>query len=276
MRTMRCEICQGRCRYDFSKRFDTLGLTEVEYWRCEGCGFVLSRTHAEMPPQDWEALNERCHAFYQGLEENHLDPRWKSRLGAQAAVVAELAGVGLIDADGSWLDYGCGDGSLSELLARDYGLTLGKYDRYMARDGSYLPSEAARPGAFDFVITTAVFEHLTGRSQMDDIEALVAPGGAFGVCTLVAEHVPSDPKWFYLEPPHCAFFSNAAMDRLFRDWGYRCSIYHVEARLWVWFRSDPAEVAAKVEHLNAQGRGPYHFKEGFLDYWRVDPRARAV
>ena len=46
---------------------------------------------------------------------------------------------------------------------------------------------------------------------------VVAPNGAFGMHTLVAERVPSDPAWFYLEPPHCAFFSNAAMARLSDD-----------------------------------------------------------
>jgi len=273
---MRCEICGGSCRFDFTKRFDSFGLTDVQYWRCEDCGFVLSRTHAEMSPKDWMELNERCHATYQGHDENLLDPRWKSRMAAQARAIAELSGCGLLDPQGRWVDFGCGDGSLSDLLAADYRLGLPKYDKYMARDASYLSHQDLQPAAFDFVITSSVFEHLTRREQWDGIEALVCPAGAFGVATLVADRVPSDPDWFYLEPPHCAFFSNAAMDRLFKDWGYRCSIYDVAARLWIWFRSDPRAVSTKVDQLNGAGLGPYLFREGFLDYWKVDPRLRSA
>ncbi len=273
---IRCEICRGACRFDFTKRFDSFDLTDVEYWRCEDCGFVLSRTHAEMSPEAWTELNQRCHETYQGHDENRLDPRWKTRMAAQARVVSELSNAGLLDPQGPWLDFGCGDGSLSDLLAADYGLSLSRYDKYMARDDAYLRDEDLQPAAFDFVFTSAVFEHFTRRAQWDAVEALVSPQGAFGVCTLVAEHVPNDPDWFYLEPPHCAFFSNAAMDRLFRDWGYRCSIYNLAARLWIWFRSNPGAVAAKVDQLNGAGLGPYLFQEGFLDYWKVDPRLRTA
>ena len=271
---MRCEICAGTCRFDFSKRFDAFGLDEVDYWRCHDCGFVLSRTHAGMSPERWEQLNAACHAAYQGQAANPLDPKWKSRLAAQAKALAELAQAGLVDGAGRWVDFGCGDGSLSDLLAAEHGLRLGKYDAYMAGDAGYFADDDLRPRNFDLLITTSVFEHLTRRGDWDRIESLVADSGAFALHTLVAERVPSDPEWFYLQPPHCAFFSNAAMDRLFRDWGYRCSIYSVEASLWVWFRSDPATVAAKVEALNGAGGGPFLFKAGFLDYWKTEPYRR--
>jgi hypothetical protein len=271
---MRCEICGGPSRFDFAKQFDFLGLTKVEYWRCRDCGFVLSRTHAELPRHEWERLNALCHALYQGQDINLLDPKWKSRLAAQAKAISELAQGGLLDPQSRWLDFGCGDGALPDLLETRFGLTLAKYDQYMASDATYLSDEALRPGSFDFVITTSVFEHLTRREQFDRIESLVSPAGAFGLHTLVAERVPSDPEWFYLEPPHCAFFSNAAMDRLFRDWGYRSSLYIVDASLWVWFREEPGATAAKVERLNAGGAAPFLFAEGFFDYWKVDPRRR--
>jgi len=271
---MRCEICAGETAYDFSKTFDAFGLGRADYWRCQDCGFVLSRTHAEMTPDEFNRMNELCHETYQGQAENQLDPRWKTRLAAQARALADLARADLIRAGGRWIDFGCGDGALSDLLRDEHGLKLGKYDRYMGRGGDYLETADLRPGAFDMVITTSVFEHLTRREQWDEIEALVAEDGVFALHTLVAEHVPSDPAWFYLQAPHCAFFSNAAMDRLFRDWGYTSSIYDVAASLWVWFRGDPAEVARKVERLNADKPGAFHFKAGFLDYWKSEPHRK--
>ncbi len=271
---MKCEICGGAASHYFSKTFNAFALTDVDYWRCGACGFVLSRTHAQMSSNAWSDLNRACHEQYQGTDSNALDPRWKTRIAAQARVLSELAGAGLLDAGERWVDFGCGDGVLSDVAAADHGLSLLKYDEYMATDDGYLPTAALQPGGFDFVISTSVFEHMTRRDQWDGVNALVAPGGALGVHTLVAETVPRDPSWFYLQPPHCAFFTNDAMARLFEDWGYRASIYSVAASLWVWFRSDPDEVERKVARLNETAADPILFKAGFLDYWKSDPRRK--
>jgi len=273
---MRCEICGGESRFDFSKTFDAFGLGRVDYWRCVDCGFVLSRTHAEMTSDEWTAMNAACHGAYQGQAENPLDPKWRTRLAAQARAIAALAAGGLLDPAERWLDFGCGDGVLSDLLAAEHDLNLLKYDEYMAAahgGAGYLPDAALAPEAFNFVLTTSVFEHLVRRAEWDRIEALVKrPGGAFGLHTLVAERVPSNPDWFYLEPPHAAFFSNEAMRRLFEAWGYRCSIYSVAASLWLFFRDEPSVVEAGVERVNALGLAePFAFQTGFLDYWKVDP-----
>jgi hypothetical protein len=210
---MKCEICGGAASHSFSKTFNAFALEKVDYWRCADCGFVLSRTHARMSPTAWSELNRLCHEQYQGTDSNALDPRWKSRIAAQARALSDLAAVGLLDPAGRWVDFGCGDGVLSDAAAADHGLTLLKYDEYMAADAGYLPTEALAPGGFDFAISTSVFEHMTRRDQWDGVNALVAPNGALGVHTLVAETVPQDPTWFYLQPPHCAFFTNAAMVR---------------------------------------------------------------
>ena len=269
---MKCEICGGAASHYFSKTFNAFALEGVDYWQCGRCGFVLSRTHAQMSPATWSELNRLCHEQYQGTDDNVLDPRWKARIAAQARALSDLAGAKLLDATGRWVDFGCGDGILSDTVAANHGLTLLKYDEYMATDDDYLPRHALTSGGFDFAISTSVFEHMTRRDQWDAVNALVAPNGALGVHTLVAETVPRDPTWFYLQPPHCAFFTNAAMTRLFEDWGYRASVYNVAASLWVWFRSDPAEVERKVERVNQTAADPFLFKAGFLDYWKGDPR----
>ena len=268
---MKCEICGGAASYSFSKTFNAFALEDVDYWRCAECGFVLSRTHAEMSPAAWAELNRLCHEQYQGTDSNALDPRWKSRIAAQARSLSDLAGGGLLNPAGRWVDFGCGDGILSDAAA-EYGLTLLKYEEYMASHEDYLGADDLKPATFDFAISTSVFEHMTRRDQWDGVNALVRADGALGIHTLVAESVPCDPAWFYLQPPHCAFFTNAAMTGLFEDWGYRASIYSVAASLWVWFRSDPDEVEKKVTRINQTAADPILFKAGFLDYWKGDPR----
>ena len=69
---MRCEICGGATSYYFSKTFNAFNLGEVDYWRCDTCGFVFSRTHLEMSQEAWTELNLLCHETYQGGDENVL------------------------------------------------------------------------------------------------------------------------------------------------------------------------------------------------------------
>ncbi|MDB5451554.1 MAG: hypothetical protein JWO33_132 [Caulobacteraceae bacterium] len=264
---MNCEICRGPMAYDFSKTFDLAGLGRADYWRCQDCGFLISRTHADLSQADWEQLNSSLHATYQGSQDNPSDPRWMERIAAQAQSLAAFARRGLIPA-GRWLDYGCGDGALTKALAPHWPNPLSKYDQYMRGSDDYLPADDLRPGTFDFVITTSVFEHLLRREQWDAIDRLVAPRGVLGLHTLIREAAPRDPGWFYLQPPHTAFFSNAAAARLFADWGYVSSLYDVEARLWLWFREDIELTAAKVAALNATRAEPVAFAAGFVDYWK--------
>lgn len=271
-----CIICGADTRFAFAKRFDTHGLGAVEYWRCVACGFTCSYTHSRMKPAAWETLNVASHAAYQGTDEDPGDPRWRTRLEAQARVLDDAAAIGLLDAEGHWIDYACGDGKLADALAKNYARSLLKYDRYMGRGAAYLDDGALVPGGFDLVITTSVFEHIMRRVDFDAIQGLVSPTGVLGIHTLVCESVPDDPTWFYLMPAHCAFHTNRSMQLLFEQWGYTCSVYNVAAQLWLWFKTDPDGIERIVGSANARdGSNPkYVFKRGFVDYWKGSPMAR--
>lgn len=265
---MKCAICASGMAFIFSKQFDVHGLTKVNYWRCCNCGFTMSKTHAEMSASEWQSLNYGYHSSYQGKDSNPDDPRWIARLQSQATVLSDAAWIGLLDRDGRWLDFGCGDGKLSELLKR-HNLTLLKYDRYMTGREDFLDDGAITPRSFDFVITTSVFEHFILREQFDSVEALVSDSGVLGLHTMVCENVPCDASWFYLVPVHCAFHTNKSMSLLFEQWGYAASVYNVDARLWLWFKRPPADIKERVERANRQPNGPFYiFNNGFVDYWK--------
>lgn len=265
---MKCVICNSEMAFSFSKRFNAFGLNNVDYWRCQNCGFSMSKTHADMTASDWASLNHKCHSSYQGKEFNPDDPRWIARLGSQAKVLSDAAHIGLLNGDGRWLDYACGDGKLSELL-QNKGRTLLKYDKYMSRQEGYLRDSEIIAGSFDFVITTSVFEHLTLREQFDSVEALVSENGVFGLHTMVCESIPCDASWFYLLPAHCAFHTNRSMSLLFKQWGYVSSVYNVDSRLWLWFKQPPSDIQERIELANQRPTGPsYIFKNGFVDYWK--------
>ena len=264
---MKCLICDERMEFSFSKQFTGLGLSKVDYWRCPNCGFTMSRTHAEMTIAEWESLNHEYHASYQRSESNPDDPRWIARLKSQSKVISDMTEHGLISGKGRWLDYACGDGKLSKLLERK-GLTLLKYDRYMARNDGYLDAEELIPGDFAFVVTTSVFEHLRLREHFDSIESLVADNGVFGVHTMVCETIPRDPNWFYLLPVHCAFHTNKSMRLLMHQWGYVASTYHVDSRLWFWFKQQD-QLEQRIDYMNKRSdEVTFHYKQGFVDYWK--------
>lgn len=273
---MKCIICGSSMNFFFSKQFRAFGLDKVEYWRCQGCGFVLSKTHAEMAPVAWEKLNCEFHGLYQGTGCDPGDPRWLTRLQNQALMLCDAADIGLLNRSGRWLDYACGDGSLSYILRTHHNLRLLNYDRYMPNREDYIGENDLVPGSFDFVITTSVFEHFTRREQFDAVEVLLSKYGVLGIHTLVCESVPADPTWFYMNPVHCAFHTNASMEILFRQWGYTCSVYNAEAQLWLWFKNAPRDVDASIRLANSRTHGPvYILKSGFVDYWKCIPIRRA-
>lgn len=255
-----------------TKEFHEYGLDTAEYWKCSECGLVASKTHVEMSPAQWENINHLVHSGYQGTEFDANDPRWYSRIETQARLLNDVQEIGLLNRNDRWLDYACGDARLSRLLRRQYNLNLLNYERYMPkREGFVDESELLRQG-FDFVITTAVFEHLTHREEFDFVEGLLSRNGVLGLHTLVCENVPADPSWFYMNPAHGTFHTNRSMEILFRQWGYTSSVYNVDAQLWLWFKTNPEHVQAVIAQANTRADRPtYVFKRGFVDYWKCAP-----
>jgi SAM-dependent methyltransferase len=271
---MNCFICQGSCVPYFSKSFAFHGLSLVEYVKCTACGLVISKTHFEMPQSQWERLNEAYHAAYLGTTASNDDPRWLERLDQQRSLIEKFYDAGVIAHQLPWLDYGCGDGKLSQLLA-ERQLSLLNFDRYCIpsvahQSKVYLSEVELSRTKYDLVVSTSVFEHVRSIETLDEMNRLVSPNGVFAIHTWAGATVPVDPGWFYLLPVHCVFYSNRSMQLLFRRWGYAASVYHVGARMWLWFRKPPvAAIQDAVARFNAAGGfKEFFYKEDFVDYWQ--------
>ena len=263
---MSCIICGAKTELFLRKRFNEFDLGDVDYSRCSDCGFVLSETHAEMSDSRWEGLNRDFHESYQGSDDNPVDPRWLPRLRAQAQALQAANDAGLLPA-GRRLDYACGDGKLSEMLAESSDISLECYDRYMHAP-HYLQDGDMQPGSFDFVISTSVFEHLRSRENLDNIRSLLAPRGVMAMHTLVCEIVPESADWFYYLAVHCAFYSNRSMELLLQQWGYKSSLYHLPSRLWFFFEKDFEAIEAQYKRLDMRMPGEWFGQSGFVDYWK--------
>lgn len=271
---MKCMICASDCHYYFSKEytvppFDELmkNVGKVDYYRCGHCGFVQSKTHQEMPKDEWDRLNKEHHHYVEN-DANHGNINQPPYID-QALSLAILAKNGIVDS-GSMLDYAAGYGTLSKILDDYFGIVLPIYDRYVHAPESSRYVAQSDLGQYSVVLNSAMFEHVLSRQDLDDVNDLVKPDGALIFHTVVCENVPKDPNWFYLDPPvHTAFHTNKSMEILMRQWGYRSSIYSPRSKSWVLLRDDISVVADKLENINASLQTPlFCWKNGFVDYWK--------
>jgi hypothetical protein len=260
-------ICKTSMAFYFSKYFGQYGLNNVDYWLCPQCGFTASKTHFDMTQDEWNALNVNFHTDNNLRGDNPYNRR--QRYFNQAQMLYLMARHNLLP-NGAWLDWGSGKGDVSIQLKEHFGLTLENFDRYIKPTiSSITESELVnRIGSFNLVLSTAVFEHIRNREVLDEIESFVAKTGCFAIHTLVRGDIPKDPDWMYLLPVHCAFHTNKSMQLLMDTWGYSCSVYNEQAKMWVMFRQNPSEVQYLVQRLNTVMGWEYlHYKKGFMDYW---------
>ena len=249
-----------------SKRFDLDALQKTEYLRCENCRLAISETHYLLNNHEWQQLNQTWH------KDNNLrqdDPYNRNlRYLNQGLMLHLMVQHGILENSCDWIDWGGGEGLLARSLDENFNLKCSTYDKYIEPKFNRIESHQLKKRSREFVLCTAVFEHIRERATLDEIESLVSHSGCFAVHTLVRGEIPDDPNWMYLLPVHCTFFTNTSMSILMEQWGYRCSVYNENSKLWVWFRSDVEETRTRVLDLNQKIGFEYlKFSSGFMDYW---------
>ena len=154
----------------------------------------------------WLKLNNSWHhAFESGELGNDINqpPYAHMALATKILVVG-----GLVNMESS-VDYAAGYGTYAKILKKYFGESIYKYDPYVTgeKDSYYL--KTANLSSYDFVVNTAMFEHILVRADIDAVNNLVSDVGVMMLHTQIREEIPNDPSWFYLEPHvHSAFFTN--------------------------------------------------------------------
>lgn len=271
-----CIICASSTHYYFSKTYAAYPgapfadeLT-VDYWRCEHCGFVISRTHQEMESALWAEVNTSWHHWMEnhGVAGTNQPPYANQALAL--AILEKNQMFGLDDA----LDYAAGYGTLSKFLSKYFDKSLKIYDKYVHDENTSLIYVSDKDiGRYQLVINSAMFEHVLSRRNLDRVNELVNDGGVLMLHTVVCENIPNDANWFYLEPlVHTAFHTNKSMSLLMKQWGYVASIYAPQAKSWFLFKDGHerlADLENIVDELNREMQTKFfHYKAGFLDYWK--------
>lgn len=259
---MKCIICNKEMLFYFSKEFNEFALKRVDYYKCINCGFVSSKTHYDMNLREWEELNYNFHNAYNKTESGPNRPPYYEQAGMFNLLIKNN-----LIACKNLLDWGAGEGELSLIMKKYFGISLLNYDKYINKDckSDKLITENEK---FNLVITGAVFEHLRDRKTFEEINNLVDEKGALAVHTLVRGEIPKDPDWMYLLPVHCSFHTNESMSVLFNDWDYKCSLYSSRAKTWIFFKNNCRKIKATVGKINKEiGTEYLLYADKFLDYW---------
>jgi len=248
-----CKVCDGDARLvgvvDFNKHCPVEGLElglsgmPVYYRQCGSCGSVFTNHCDEWGPADFAAniYNDQ----YQSVDPDYVDVR------AQANARWLNAAFGAHRERLSCLDYGGGNGRLSELLGR-FGF---------ARARSFDPFDAnvtTPPGRNDLLTSFEVLEHVAWpRRTIADMAALIGDDGIAVFSTLV---VPSDfaavgVNWWYLAPRngHITLYSRKALALLWAQHGFRLGSFN--DNMHVAFRTVPAFAAQLIKVNPAAARG---------------------
>ncbi len=272
---MKCMICDSPCDYFFSKSYaphpfgDVMNtIRDVDYYRCQRCGFTSSKTHQLLSAAQLQELNVEVH------ELNENDPEMRNYVNQppyaeQALMIGLFRSYGLIACDGM-LDYAGGVGTLSNLLKKLFGINLPIYDPYMQAGDLTRYVRNPREEHYKTVVNSAFFEHVISRSELDLVNSMVAQDGCLILHTLICENIPRDPDWFYLRPPvHVAFHTNKSMNILMEQWGFRSSIYCPQSKSWTLFHLEFQDIQAKMEQINRDLQTTWLYgKSGFVDYWK--------
>lgn len=275
---MNCFVC-GSEMGDYLKKTIKPETFERNYVRCESCGLVLCQTVYEMASDEWQALNSTAHRYLRDGEIiNQSITRRLLRVQNHAKLLAGVFASNVWEPDARIVDYGCGDGKLSEYIQNELDVRGGacvpkllKYDKYMRPEEpcDYLEDGDIKSESFDVVISCAVFEHLIGRSGVDEVMDLLHDRGTLCLHTLVCEEVPQDPEWFYLSPSHCTMWTNKSMGLIYEQYGFVGCAYHLEGRMWFFFRDYQRFELLRSKSSSIPGK--WVFSDRFVDYWKQKP-----
>jgi hypothetical protein len=268
---MNCIICNNLMQYYFSKNWEMpfkVLLESADFYRCENCGFTISKTVYDLNVKDWEILNFKFHNYIENL--NNPKQANQPPYIEQALMLNILIRNNIINGN-HMVDYGAGIGTLSKLLNFYFDIQLSVFDPYIkneSNDVKYLKINEI--GKRMVVFCSAIFEHITKREHLDEINSYVKDDGVLIIHTVVCENIPNDSNWFYINPPvHSSLHTNKSMTILMKQYNYVSSIYCPSSKCWILFKKESKGLNKRIKEVNKQFQTEYLvYKKGFMDYWK--------
>jgi SAM-dependent methyltransferase len=211
-----CPICAGACFLldvvDFHKSSRLYEnqpppeLIPISYFLCEHCGFCFAPEFSKWRLEDFES--KIYNSEYVLVDPDYVDVRPR----ANARHLAQLFGDKVPNI--RHLDYGGGDGLLSEVL-RKSGWQSSTYDPFVDRD-----IRLEDLGKFGLITAYEVFEHVPDVMRLiSDLSLLLDEKGTVLFSTLLSDGNlgPNQPlTWWYAKPRngHISLFSRKSLSML--------------------------------------------------------------
>ena len=270
---MNCIICNHDTSFFFTKNYEgklKALITGSDYYKCKNCGFTFSPTIYSLKKETFAKLNIDFHKDLEEIliEKNINQPPYLE----QATMLNVLEKNKLIEIKNA-LDFAGGYGTLNKILMKyNNCFSFSIYDPYMQdlNNGYNLYITKDNLKQYDTVLASAIFEHVTCRETLEEINSCVSEHGVLIVHTVICENIPNDSNWFYINPVHCSFHTNMSMKILMKQWNYNWSIYCPIAKSWILFKDEYKRQGEIVEEINKEFQTKYlHYaKKGFVDYWK--------
>lgn len=211
---MNCKIC-ARPVVPFA-RATVLRKHDVQYFKCEHCGFVQT----EYPY--W--LEE---AYSNAIVNIDIGP---INRGIQCSEKTKALVVGFFKAHEKFIDYGAGYGVFVRMM-RDLGLDFYYYDKYceniFARD-----FEAEMETHYELLTAFEVFEHL--ENPVDELNKMLAfSRNIFFTTELMPSNYPKPTEWWYYAldyGQHISFYTHESLKILAEKAGlhfYSNGMFHL-------------------------------------------------
>ncbi len=212
-----CPVCSGACELhdvvDFNKCCEEarglflpkLGVP-IYYALCDHCGFCFAPELYQWSLKDFS--DHIYNADYEAIDPDYLELRPKGN----AAMIA--ANFGAHAQSIRHLDFGGGNGMLSELLA-GHGFSSQSYDPFVNPD-----TNPHALGPFDLITAFEVFEHVPDvNALMISLSLSRAQSGVILFSTTISDgHIEKGRRldWWYASPRngHISLFSKASLGLL--------------------------------------------------------------
>lgn len=167
-------------------------------------------------------------ARYETHENDLRDPGYRQFLDRVRLPLVERLPPG---AEG--LDYGAGPGPALSVMLDESGYPTAIYDPFFAPDAAPLQR------TYDFITCTETIEHMFDPArELDQLDALLRPGGWLGIMTEVRDpDQPLDSWWYVRDPTHVCFYQSATLEWIARDRGWHLERPHRNVAL---YRKPPA------------------------------------